>query len=82
MGAVTPQFGELPPSQRGRSTVIVPIIEALKARPGEWALVYETPTTNSAAPVVARLKKHGADATQRKSDNGAAVWARWPQDAA
>ena len=83
---MTVEFCDPPPVRRERPpSVIGPIIEALKERPGEWAKVWSTTAgkgTNGSSPIVARLKKRGAEATSRKTETGSAVWARWPEDGA
>ena len=82
--SVNLEFGDLPPSRRGRtSTVIGPIAEALKEWPGEWAKVSTHANPNRASSRALLLRKHGCEAAQRLQDDGTtAVWARWPEDAA
>ncbi|MTE24863.1 hypothetical protein GJQ66_11680 [Microbacterium sp. ZXX196] len=56
------------------------VIEELKTRPGQWALVGEDVTTSTAT----LLKKYGAEATARGSKSGrvARLYARWPEGGA
>lgn len=76
-------FGELPPERPpGVSDKHQPIVEALKERPGEWALVRRGLSTATAARSRSRLQQLGALAVTRSSADGEGlrdVWARWPE---
>ncbi len=56
-------------------------IEALTARPGEWAAIWSNLPSGSAHYYAKKLKDAGMDVTTRKngSDNTRVVWARCPE---
>ncbi len=78
------EFGELPPPLRHQppSTVLMPIVEALKARPGEWAKVRDGVPHGTASVYQQRLKAKGCEVKTRTAPTGRDVWARWPEDSA
>jgi hypothetical protein len=69
---------EPPPITRGRPSRLQPIVEALQARPGEWAMVAANRPRHAANTMTQRLKKLGCEATQRTNGEGTEVYARWP----
>lgn len=75
------EWGDPPPSTRGRSGLHAPIVEALKTRPGQWAHVRQAVTASMASQSVQVLKRLGCEATQRndKTAGTTDVWARWPE---
>ena len=79
MNTTAPAFGELPVTRhgRGRETEINATVDALRARPGEWAIV----NTVSSGGARARTpwSKRGCEVTLRAIDGGFHVWARWPE---
>lgn len=64
-----------------RSSTYAPMVEELKKRPGQWAVVAE----DAAPTITSYLKKvYGVEATARGVKNGRAekIYARWPECAA
>ena len=63
--------------QRKAERMRVPYTDALKARPGVWALVEEKASFSSS---VDSWKRLGCEATSRlSSDNTFKIYARWPE---
>lgn len=78
-------WGEPPASrQRGRnalSPLRLQQIEALKSRPGQWAIVDTGPNQGPLVSVASVFKRRGFEAITRKNDAGSTdVWARWNND--
>ena len=75
-------WGEPPASgQRGRSA-LSPLrlqqFEALKSRPGQWAIVDNGPNQGPMVSVTSVFKRRGFEAITRKNEAGSTdVWARW-----
>ena len=78
-------WGEPPASgQRGRSA-LSPLrlqqFEALKSRPGQWAIVDNGSNQGPVASVASVFKRRGFEAITRKNEAGSTdVWARWNND--
>lgn len=73
---------ELPPIiLPGRPSTIDPYVEALKERPGQWALVHRRPKTtkNAFGGRASNLKKRGAQVAQRTVGDEVHLYARWPR---
>jgi hypothetical protein len=52
------------------------VIEALKARPGEWAHMGDFPSNHAKA----NLRRYGVQmASRRRRDGRYDVWVRWPE---
>ena len=69
----------------GRAWKWGPIIESLRKRPGEWALVdtrraadHQNPTAVF-GPTQQRLKGQGVQVTVRTVDGEVRLYARWPE---
>ena len=78
-------WGEPPASgQRGRkalSPLRLQQFEALKSRPGQWAIVDNGPNQGPMVSVTSVFKRRGFEAITRKNEAGStAVWARWNND--
>lgn len=78
-------WGEPPASgKRGRhalSPLRLQQFEALKSRPGQWAIVDSGPNQGPMASVASVFKRRGFEAITRKNDAGTTdVWARWNND--
>ena len=77
-------WGEPPASKKGRRA-LSPLrrqqFEALKSRPGQWAIVDNGPNQGPMASVASVFKRRGFEAITRKNDAGTTdVWARWNND--
>ena len=77
-------WGEPPASKRGSRT-LSPLrlqqFEALKSRPGQWAIVDNGPNQGPMVSVASVFKRRGFEAITRKNDAGSTdVWARWNND--
>ncbi|ALJ19541.1 hypothetical protein [Microbacterium sp. No. 7] len=72
---------EEPPARKyggGSSSKWTKVIEQLKKRPGEWALVAE----GVGASLAGHLKRRGLEAVSRNAREGganASIYARWPE---
>lgn len=77
-------WGEPPASKKyGRdlSTLRFQQFEALKSRPGQWAIVDSGPKQGSMSAVASIFKRRGFEAITRKNDAGGTdAWARWNND--
>ena len=78
-------WGEPPASgQRGRkalSPLRLQQFEALKSRPGQWAIVDNGPNQGPMVSVTSVFKRRGFEAITRKNEAGSTdVWARWNND--
>lgn len=71
---------ELPPVWTGRPSTTDPYVEALKARPGVWALVHRRTkgTPNAFGGRAGALKKRGCQTAQRTVGDELHLYARWP----
>ena len=77
-------WGEPPASKKGRrnlSPLRLQQFEALKSRPGQWAIVDNGPNQGPMASVASVFKRRRFEAITRKNDAGTTdVWARWNND--
>lgn len=77
-------WGEPPVSKKGRralSPLRLQQFEALKSRPGQWAIVDSGPNQGPMASVASVFKRREFEAITRKNDAGSTdVWARWNND--
>lgn len=73
------KWQEPPTPVRGKNRNWPGVVDELKKRPGEWALVAE----DVAASTASYLKTLGAEATMRgvKNNRAAEMYARWPEGA-
>lgn len=77
------KFGDEPPVTVGRNPEItresIAAVKAMRDRPGEWCVVWDGLTRQTASNRRQRLTSHGCEATVRiDADGGHTVWARWP----
>ena len=73
-------WGELPPPQDERPIhpTVLEQFDALKSRPGQWAIVMTGRTKRSVAETQAAFERHGFDATTRmRATGGTDLWACW-----
>ena len=77
-------WGEPPVSKKGRralSPLRLQQFEALKSRPGQWAIVDNGPNQGPMVSVTSVFKRRGFEAITRKNEAGSTdVWARWNND--
>ena len=78
-------WGEPPASGRRGRKALSPLrlqqFEALKSRPGQWAIVDNGPNQGPMVSVTSVFKRRGFEAITRKNEAGSTdVWARWNND--
>lgn len=80
------QKGAPPPAARGPKNSYAEVINALKSKPGTWAIVStcEVPTKRKGGqiPGYQTLKKAGCEVATRRDGTKVALWACWPTDKA
>lgn len=70
------QFQDPPPkTYPGRAKEVMEAVEALKLRPGQWALVRRAGDKGGTPSTWRRL---GCEITTRQNGDGVDVYARWP----
>lgn len=69
---------ENPPGKRGPSS-LAELVDQLKGRPGEWALVREGTRGHCHSHATHLKKRWGCEATERMLPDGTVrLYARWP----
>ncbi len=67
-----------PPQPRSGSPWVKPMVEQLKAKPGQWRIADTFPNHAAATSYRARFKALGADAVARLNDEGTVdLWVCW-----